>query len=196
MPAGRGRRSERRPPTLTPHPAGPSGVGTSSGAPGARLPDDMPAPAGDMLRLGLWHPGRPVRRGRESGGPDISYMATLSPAQICPHRAGLFSPQWDWTTACLTSWSGAFLGSPVIKTLSPMQGAWVRSLVGKLRSHTPHNSESVVAQLCPTLCDPMDCSPPGSSVHGILQARIMEWVAIPFSRDPPDQGIEPRSPAL
>ena len=43
-------------------------------------------------------------------------------------------------------------------------------------------SKSVVAQLCPTLCDPMDCSPPGSSVHGILQARILEWVAIPFSR--------------
>ena len=37
-------------------------------------------------------------------------------------------------------------------------------------------------QLCLTLCDPMDCSPPGSSVHGILQARILEWVAIPFSR--------------
>ena len=42
-------------------------------------------------------------------------------------------------------------------------------------------SESEVAQLCPTLCDPMDCSPPGSSVHGILQARILEWVAISFS---------------
>ena len=39
-----------------------------------------------------------------------------------------------------------------------------------------------VAPLCLTLCDPMDCSPPGSSVHGILQARILEWVAIPFSR--------------
>ena len=37
-------------------------------------------------------------------------------------------------------------------------------------------------QSCPTLCDPMDCSPPGSSVHGILQARILEWVAIPSSR--------------
>ena len=40
----------------------------------------------------------------------------------------------------------------------------------------------LVAQLCPTLCDPVDYSPPGSSVHGILQARIPEWVAIPFSR--------------
>ena len=38
------------------------------------------------------------------------------------------------------------------------------------------------AKWCPTLCDPMDCSPPGSSVLGILQARIPEWVAVPFSR--------------
>ena len=37
-------------------------------------------------------------------------------------------------------------------------------------------------QSCPTLCDPMDCSSPGSSVHGILQARILEWVATSFSR--------------
>ena len=39
-----------------------------------------------------------------------------------------------------------------------------------------------VVQLCPTLCDPVDCSPPGSSMHGILQARILEWVAMPSSR--------------
>ena len=39
-----------------------------------------------------------------------------------------------------------------------------------------------VSQSCLTLCNPMDCSPPGSSVHGILQARILEWVAIPFFR--------------
>ena len=37
-------------------------------------------------------------------------------------------------------------------------------------------------QLCPTLCDPIDSSPPGSPVPGILQARILEWVAMPFSR--------------
>ena len=42
--------------------------------------------------------------------------------------------------------------------------------------------EHVCVQLCPTLCDPMDCSLPGSSVHGIFQARILEWVAISFSR--------------
>ena len=43
-------------------------------------------------------------------------------------------------------------------------------------------SESEVAQLRPTLCDPMDCSLPGSSAHGILQARVLEWVAVSFSR--------------
>ena len=47
---------------------------------------------------------------------------------------------------------------------------------------TCSESESEVAQSCPTLCDPMDCSLPGSSLHGILQARILEWVAISFSR--------------
>ena len=40
----------------------------------------------------------------------------------------------------------------------------------------------LVTQLCQTLCDPTECSLPGSPLHGILQARILEWVAIPFSR--------------
>ena len=43
-------------------------------------------------------------------------------------------------------------------------------------------SESEFAQLCPTLCDPMDCSLPGSSVHGIFQAIFLEWIAISFSK--------------
>ena len=47
---------------------------------------------------------------------------------------------------------------------------------------TPKWSESDVAQSCLTLCYPVDCSPPGSSVHGIFQTRILEWVAISFSR--------------
>ena len=42
-------------------------------------------------------------------------------------------------------------------------------------------SGSKVAQSCPTLCDPMDCSLPGSSIHGIFQARVLEWGAIAFS---------------
>ena len=52
-----------------------------------------------------------------------------------------------------------------------------------------------VTQLCLT-CDPTICRPQGFSVHGILQARILEWIAIPFSRDFPDPGIKSWSPAL
>ena len=70
-------------------------------------------------------------------------------------------------------------------------------IMGTTRSlvtfHAPYNLRKVkvlVAQSCLTLCDPMDYSPAGSSVHGILQARILEWYAIPFSRgssQPEDQ---------
>ena len=44
-------------------------------------------------------------------------------------------------------------------------------------------SESEVAQSCPTLSDPIDCSPPGFSIHGIFQARVLEWGAIAISED-------------
>ena len=54
----------------------------------------------------------------------------------------------------------------------------------------------VHAQPCPPLRDSHDCSLTGSSVHGIFQARILEWVAISFSRDLPNPRIEPTSPAL
>ena len=51
-------------------------------------------------------------------------------------------------------------------------------------------------QSCPTLYGPMDCSPPGSSIHGIFQVRILEWVAMPSSRGSFDPGLEPGSSAL
>ena len=54
----------------------------------------------------------------------------------------------------------------------------------------------LVAQSCLTLCDPTDYSLPGFSVHGILQARILDWVAIPFSRGSANPGIEFGSLAL
>ena len=53
----------------------------------------------------------------------------------------------------------------------------------------------LVAQSCPTLCNPINCSPLGSSVHGIFLARILEQVVIPLPRDLPHQGMEPASPA-
>ena len=54
----------------------------------------------------------------------------------------------------------------------------------------------LVVQSCLTLCDPMDCSPPGSSVHGILQTRILKWVAILFSRGSSQPRDQTRSPVL
>ena len=77
-----------------------------------------------------------------------------------------------WVCVCRTchSWTlyDIFLMSKVIKAI-------FICLVGVQCS-------VLAAQSCPTLCDPMDCSPPGSSVHGIFQARLLEWVAISFSR--------------
>ena len=55
----------------------------------------------------------------------------------------------------------------------------IKSQAGEVQES---ESESEVAQSCPTLCDPMDCSLPGSSLDGILQASVLEWVAISFSR--------------
>ena len=57
----------------------------------------------------------------------------------------------------------------------------------------------LATQSCPTLCDPIDCSPPGSSVRGIFQARVLAWVAMSLPGDLPDSGFEPgslMSPAL
>ena len=74
---------------------------------------------------------------------------------------------------------------------------WSWTRVGGMKKRKKKvKKESEVTQSCPTLCYPMDCSPPGSSVHGILQPRILEWVAMPSSRGSSDPGIKPRSSAL
>ena len=83
-----------------------------------------------------------------------------------------------------TSVTLAFLHSN--QYLSPPGSLWTVPMSFTLKCHVHAKS----LQLCPTICDPMDCSPPGSSVHGILQARILEWVANAFSRkssQPSDQ---------
>ena len=74
-------------------------------------------------------------------------------------------------------------------------GNWKPTNVFKMWS----SSGPICAQSCPTLYDPLNCSSPGSSVHGIFQPRILEWAAIPPPEDLPDPGIEratPVSPAL
>ena len=79
-------------------------------------------------------------------------------------------------------------GSPVPGILQARTLEWVAISfsIYFLRKHKDRRSktlESEVAQSCPTPSDPMDCSLPGSSVHGICQARVLEWVAIAFSED-------------
>ena len=66
--------------------------------------------------------------------------------------------------------------------LKPIACGWceLKEATVKIKFIYPEASRG--AQSCPTLCDPMDCSPPGSTVHGNSQARILEWVAISFSR--------------
>ena len=74
-----------------------------------------------------------------------------------------------------------------------------RHMISGRNKCSVHNIEVkkvLVVQLCLTSCHPMDCSPPGFPVHEILQARILEWVAIPSPEDLPNPGSKPRSPAL
>ena len=98
-----------------------------------------------------------------------------------------------------TAAQGYFLkykSSHVTLCVSPLATSFcTKNKVSATRSSMHANS----LQLCLILCTPMNCSLPDSSVHGILQARILEWVAISFSRGSPDSGIQPTpliSPAL
>ena len=81
-----------------------------------------------------------------------------------------------WGLGC----RGVAILIPCIRTLETLPYNSSFSLCTKhtLNLHTVTCQLSSVSQSCPTLCDPMDCSPPGSFFHGILQARILEWVAM------------------
>ena len=92
--------------------------------------------------------------------PRVSWRLSLQFQAVSP---SLF-PQWlDWWDPFSYSTENSFYLLKVILLLEVVHAC-------------------SVSQLCPTICNPMDCSLPGSSVHGILQARILEWIAISFSR--------------
>ena len=87
------------------------------------------------------------------------------------------------------AWWAAFYGVAQSRTRlkrlssrSSSMPVWEQEVYGKLLLYFHFEWVSEVTQSCPTLCDPLDCSPPGSLVHGIFQAWILEWGAISFSR--------------
>ena len=117
-------------------------------------------------------------------------------------RAQLLRPQGLWPARLLCPWHSPGKNTGVgchflLQGIFPTQGL-NSSLSGLLHwqeDSLPLSHLGSITKSCLTLCDPMDNSPPGSSVHGILAARILEWVAISFCRDLPDPGMEPTSPA-
>ena len=95
-----------------------------------------------------------------------------------PLACGCITPVTCVFSLCLHIFTLLRRSVSTFPLLRRMPSFWIRV---QTHAHT---------QSCPTLCDPMDCSPPGFSVHGILQARVLEWVAISFSRgssQPKDQ---------
>jgi len=112
----------------------------------------------------------PPRAGHEGSHIRVPYMV---PTSLHP-RGGTWGPTKEADTEGIREEK---LERPLWCLPSP---ALAHSSVSSMRAVT--FGCCLVTQLCPTLWDPMDCSPPGSSVNGISQARILEWVAISFSR--------------
>ena len=71
---------------------------------------------------------------------------------------------------------------PWIEEAGRLQSMGLQRVGHNWETSVQNESESEVAQSCPILCDPMDCSLSGSSIHGIFQARVLEWISISFSR--------------
>ena len=125
-------------------------------------------------------------RGGSQGPP--SPQSTLA-QPMCPTVPRLFSVNCHSSWLCLTVPQMGpdhllyVQGAVVTWTLDADDPRpWLPLKEADIDSALAPMIESEVTQSCPTLCDPVDCSLPGFSVHGILQARILEWVAISFSR--------------
>ena len=100
-------------------------------------------------------------------------MDALRVGTVC-HDGGLLGPRrssFHTSGGLIELWVFYFFKEAFLKTCAQIRKIYLQIKMKVL-----------VTQPCLTLCDPVDCSLPGSSVHGILQARILEWVAIPFSR--------------
>ena len=109
----------------------------------------------------------------------------ISNASRNPGNFLLFLSTWNSPRASSSGSLGILGGRRCLYSSPPL-----------LKGSTEVKVKVFVAQSCPSLCNIMDCSPPGSSVHGILQAIILEWVATSFPGNLPNSGIEPASSAL
>ena len=161
-------------------------IPTCAGAP--RGP--RPRPAGPCAGSGRWPPSRSVassaRRpplpgtARCGGGWPYSgrRLSGRAPetAPEAPTRGPASGPA-GWSAGQMGSCAGRAGGLQSSSHLGRRKTPWWREGVD-----TSESEKSVRCSLCLTLHDPMEYSPPGSSVHGILQARTLEWVTIPFSR--------------
>ena len=98
--------------------------------------------------------------------PVVMYGCESWTVKKAEHRRIDAFELWCWRRLLRVPWTARRSNQSILKEVSP--GCSLES-------------ESEVAQSCPTLCDLMDCSPPGSSLHGIFQARVLEWGAIAFS---------------
>ena len=139
-----------------------------------------------------------------SGSTGVGECCTLAIVQVINVATDFIVCRWEWI------WSYSFASWPPAHLLSQARERWLPSYsrgcaapqtwlgqalascwtpqvwpgapMGASHACGAAAEGDTCFPKCPTLCDPTDCGPPGSSVHGILQARILEWVAIPFSR--------------
>ena len=115
-------------------------------------------PGGASGKEPTCHGGRHERYGFDPWVGKIPWRRTWQPTLVSEEPGGLQSPG------------------------SQRAGHHGSALACTHASSCPAAAAAKALQSCPALCDPMDCSPPGSSIHGILQSRILEWVAMPSSR--------------
>ena len=116
--------------------------------------------------------GLPIAFIWEAVTPEMQCSIALPPSPLLSHCLLLLLSHFSRVRLCATPWTAAHQAPPSLGFSK--QEHW-----SGLPFPSPvHESESEVAQSCPTLRDPMDCSLPGSSVHGIFQARVLEWVPL------------------
>ena len=124
--------------------------------------------------------------------PVTQSCLTLQSHGLLSHQASLsmgFPRQEHWSE--LSFPTPGNLPNPGIEPMALVSPA----LAGRFFTTAPPG-KMLVTQSCPTLCDPMGCSPPSSSVHGILQARLLEWLSFSSKGALPNSGIKPRSPTF